>query len=101
MTALQSPWTASRRSSFVKMVDNGKTEQRVADNRRVEIPFDQIADVVEGELFVVDSQYRVRYVNSAMRQRLVKDGQPLEDKYCYEVCEGRSSPCHQRPLEEY
>jgi len=79
---------------MVKMVSNGRTEQQDTTNKGMEVTFDQIADAIEDKLFVVDRQYRIRYVNAAMRQRFAKDGQPLQNKCCYEVCENRNTPCH-------
>jgi len=51
-----------------------------------------VMDGVEDKLFVIDSEYRVNFANSAMRQSL-PEGKPLVGKRCYEVFEGRNTPC--------
>ena len=44
--------------------------QQDAKNAVLDITLQDIVDGVEDELLVIDSQYRVRFANSAVRDRL-------------------------------
>ena len=53
----------------------------------------QLVDCQEDELLVVDTEYRITYANSAMLWNLPPEtGSPI-GRQCYEVFEGRESPC--------
>jgi len=58
----------------------------------VDISLQNVIDGVADKLFVVDSEYRVKFANLAVRQSLA-EGRPLLGEHCYEVFEGRNSPC--------
>ncbi|MBN2187339.1 MAG: GAF domain-containing protein [Dehalococcoidia bacterium] len=51
-----------------------------------------IADGLEDKLIVLDSEYRVRFANSAVCQSCENTESPV-DKRCYEVFQGRDKPC--------
>lgn len=51
-----------------------------------------IADGLEDKLIVLDSEYRVRFVNSAICQSCESTESPI-GKHCYEVFQGRDKPC--------
>jgi len=53
----------------------------------------EVIDGVEDELLVVDDGYRVKFVNLTIRDRLPEDAASPIGRYCYEVIEGRDSPC--------
>lgn len=53
----------------------------------------EVIDSVEDELLVVDGEYCVKFVNSSLRRRLPEDAESPIGRYCYEVVEGRDSPC--------
>jgi signal transduction histidine kinase len=54
--------------------------------------FQSVADAIEDKLFVIDGEYRVNLANLAMRRSL-PEGKPFIGGLCYEVFEGRNSPC--------
>ena len=58
----------------------------------VDISLQNVIDGVADKLFVVDSEYRVKFANLAVRQNLA-EGRPLLGEHCYEVFEARNSPC--------
>ncbi len=51
-----------------------------------------IADGLEDKLIVLDSEYRVRFANSAICQSCESTESPI-GKHCYEVFQGRDKPC--------
>jgi signal transduction histidine kinase len=67
--------------------------QQVTGNADVEITLRDIVDGVEDELLVIDSEYRIRFANSAVRDNLQKGTESLDGRLCYEVLYGRDKPC--------
>jgi len=57
------------------------------------INLEQVIESVEDELIVVDDQHRVQFVSGAVRRRLSGEGNSLVGQPCYQVIEGRDSPC--------
>ncbi len=51
-----------------------------------------VADFVEDRVMVVDTEYRVRFANRAMREGCAEDA-PFLGERCYEVFQGRKAPC--------
>jgi len=52
-----------------------------------------IIDGLEDELLIVDSEYRLKFANSAMRHKLLEGTQAPIGKHCYEVFHDRDKPC--------
>lgn len=52
-----------------------------------------VMDGLEDELLVVDSEYRVKSANSAMRHKLPESTESPIGRHCYEVFHGRDKPC--------
>ena len=67
--------------------------QRVARNAGLDISLQDIVDGLEDELLVIDSDYRVRFANSAVQSRFQKAGESLIGRLCYEVFHDRDKPC--------
>jgi signal transduction histidine kinase len=59
----------------------------------------EIIDAVEDELLVVDSEYRVRFTNAAMRRKYQEKAGSIVGKLCYKVFHDRDIPCSE-PLWE-
>jgi len=77
-------------------VEMGKKEialQQAIRNVGLDITLQDILDGVEDELVVIDSEYRVRFANSAARGRLLKGAESPIGRPCYEVFHYRDSPC--------
>ena len=53
--------------------------QRTGENASLDMNFQDVMDGIEDKLFVIDSEYRVNFANSAMRQSL-PEGKPLSGK---------------------
>ena len=73
----------------------GKKESaipRVDMNAVLDISLQSVIDGVEDKLLLIDSKYHVRFANLAMRQML-PEGRLFIGKRCYEVFEGKSTPC--------
>lgn len=74
-------------------------KKRVLDKETSVIPglalsLQDIADVVEDELLLIDSDYRVRLAGLASLKKLRKNpDSPPSGKLCYEVLHGRDEPC--------
>lgn len=60
---------------------------------QLEIDLAEIADFGEDGLLVIDADYRVRFANLVMRQRLLQADQDFLGKLCYRVFENREAPC--------
>jgi len=70
-----------------------KTTRPAASSPGWLIPFQQIVDGVEDEVLVIDDDYRLRFLNSAARQRCPEGTASPLGQRCYEVVQGRSRPC--------
>jgi len=57
------------------------------------VSLEEVINSVEDELLVVDDRHRIKFVNSSLRRRLPDDAVSAIGRYCYEVVEGRDSPC--------
>ena len=66
---------------------------RAAENTGSDITLQDIVDGVEDELVVIDSKYRIRFANTAMRSNLQKGDESLVGRLCYEVFYDRDKPC--------
>ncbi len=51
-----------------------------------------VADRLEDKLIIIDTEYRVRFVNSAICHSCDNTESPV-DKLCYDVLQGRDRPC--------
>jgi len=67
--------------------------KRVATRASLDIGLQDILDGVEDELFVIDSQYRVKFANSAALDRIQKKTQSPIGRLCYKVFHNRNTPC--------
>jgi len=67
--------------------------QRRAKNVGLDIAPQDLVDAIEDELLVIDSKYRVRFVNSAVRGRFQKGDESPIGRLCYEVLHDRDKPC--------
>jgi signal transduction histidine kinase len=68
------------------------TIQRAGRNASLDISLQGVMDGIEDKLFVIDREYRVSFANLAMRQ-VLPENKPFIGKRCYEIFEGRNSPC--------
>jgi len=67
--------------------------QRAARNVGLSITAQDVMDAVEDEILVIDSEYRVRFANSAVRGRFQKGAKWPVGRLCYKVFYGRDRPC--------
>ncbi len=67
--------------------------QRAAKNAGLDITLQDMVDGIEDEFLVIDSEYRVRLTNSAVRSRLRKRAKSPIGRRCYEVFYDRDRPC--------
>ena len=74
------------------MVQKKSTIQRAGRNASLDISLQGVMDGIEDKLFVIDREYRVSFANLAMRQ-VLPENKPFIGKRCYEIFEGRNSPC--------
>jgi len=66
--------------------------QRTKENENSDISLQCVIDGLEDKLFVIDKEYRVNFANLAMKQSLA-GRKSVIGKRCYEIFEGRNSPC--------
>ena len=74
------------------MVQKKSTIQRAGRNASLDISLQGVMDGIEDKLFVIDREYRVSFANLAMGQ-VLPENKPFIGKRCYEIFEGRNSPC--------
>jgi len=68
------------------------TIRRTAEAADLVQSLQAIADGLEDKLIVLDSEYRVKFANSAICQSCESTESPI-GKHCYEVFQGRDKPC--------
>ena len=61
--------------------------------RGLDITPQDLVDGLEDELLVIDSEYRVRFANLAVRDRFQKGAESPIGRLCYEVFHDRDRPC--------
>ncbi|MFP3975122.1 MAG: GAF domain-containing protein [Chloroflexota bacterium] len=55
-----------------------------------------LQDVIDGlqdEFFIVDTEYRVKFVNSTLREKSSQEEPAIIGKHCYRVFQNRDKPC--------
>ncbi len=67
--------------------------QPATGNTGLDISPQDIADGMEDELLVIDSDYRVLFANSAVRGRFQNGAESPIRRLCYEALHGRDRPC--------
>ncbi len=67
--------------------------RQAAKGTGLDIDFQDVADGVEDELLVIDSEYRVRFANAAVLGNLEKNAGSPVGRFCFEVFHGRDKPC--------
>jgi len=68
------------------------TIQRAGRNASLDLSLQGVMDGIEDKLFIINKEYRVSFANLAMRQ-VLPENKPFIGKRCYEIFEGRNSPC--------
>jgi len=59
----------------------------------IDIGLQDVMDGIEDRLLVIDSEYRVRFANSAMRYEFHEGAESPIGRRCYEVLHNRDKPC--------
>lgn len=67
------------------------------ERRLMEIDPQEVIDSVEDEISIIDSEWRIRIVNRALRSRLGQEAGSLVGRICYESLHGRNEPCSTPP----
>lgn len=75
------------------MHKKGTAVQRTIENADLGLTLQDVVDGVEDELLVIDSAYRIRFANSAVRGRFHKTDESLIGRLCYKVLHERDKPC--------
>jgi signal transduction histidine kinase len=73
------------------MTSKRKPAQKTVKKAGLDISLQDILDGVEDDIVVVDSEYRIRFANSAELKRFA--GQSSIGKLCYQVLQNRDRPC--------
>ncbi len=86
------------------MPGKDKSIQRKARNAGLDIALQDIVDGLEDQLVVIDSKYRIRFANSAVRRLFRKGTESPIGRLCHKVFFDRDTPCsaplRSCPLEE-
>jgi len=75
------------------MSGKGTATRKVPKTTGLDFTLQDIIDGVEDELIVIDSDRRIRFVNSAVRDRFQKEEEQLIGQPCYKVLHDRKKPC--------
>ncbi len=73
------------------MTSKRKPAQKTVKKAELDISLQEILDGVEDDIVVVDSEYRIRFANSAALKKFA--GQSSIGKLCYQVLQNRDRPC--------
>jgi signal transduction histidine kinase len=76
------------------MGQTGKAVQKTGENKILNVDLEKIADFGEDGLLVIDTEYRVQFANLVMRHKLQRGDQSFKGRLCYEIFEGRQTPCN-------
>ena len=63
------------------------------DMASIDLNLQDMIDGLEDEFLVVDTEYRVKFANSAMQDRLPEGIRSPVGKHCYRIFQGRDEPC--------
>jgi signal transduction histidine kinase len=66
--------------------------RRTEENDSLDISLQGVIDGIEDKFFIIDEEYRINFANLAMKESLA-EGKPVIGKRCYEIFEGRNTPC--------
>jgi len=75
------------------MSRKGTATGGVPETVELDFTLQDIIDGVEDELIVIDSDYRIRFANSAVRSTFQKETEQLIGQLCYRVLHDRDRPC--------
>ncbi|MBN2462839.1 MAG: GAF domain-containing protein [Dehalococcoidia bacterium] len=67
--------------------------QLASGDKALDLSLQDLVNSLEDELFIVDNEYHIKFVNSAIMQRLGGHAASPVGRLCYEVFEARGSPC--------
>jgi len=70
-----------------------KGKHKTAGIPDLDIDFKQLLDGLDEELLIIDSEYRVKFANSAVRSRFQEDTETLINRHCYELFLEEDKPC--------
>ena len=59
----------------------------------LDISLQEFCDSLENELFIVDSNYRIRFANAKIYEKQSAGSKIVIGQLCYEILEGRDTPC--------
>ena len=75
------------------MGSKGMLAKQVATGASLDVGLQGILDGVEDNLLVIDSQYQVRFANSAALNSVQKKPRSPIGKPCYKIFHNRNNPC--------
>jgi len=67
--------------------------QTASGDEALDLSLQELVASLEDELFIVDKEYHIKFVNSSAIQRLAGHVDSPVGRLCYEVFESRDSPC--------
>ena len=70
-----------------------KVKNTIPKNLISEVTFKTLANGLQNELIVIDTEHRVQFVNSTAMKKLLNPDQSPIGKHCYKVFHGRDKPC--------
>lgn len=75
------------------MESTRNTTQKSMETTGLEVILQDVLDAIEDEIVIIDTQHKVTYSNSVLRNRVQNERESLIDQHCYEVLYNRDSPC--------
>ncbi|MBN2373207.1 GAF domain-containing protein [bacterium] len=74
------------------MVTNTR-DSKIINFENFNVYLKDVIDSVEDELLVIDADYKIRLVNSAVQRKMHKEIESFVNKPCYKIFRGRDKPC--------
>lgn len=75
------------------MDSTGSTVRKSIESAGLEAILQDVLDVIEDEIVIINTEYRVIYSNSILRNRVQNEKESFIGQRCYEVLYNRETPC--------
>lgn len=75
------------------MESTGSTTQKSIESAGLEVILQDVLDAIEDEIVIIDTEHRVIYSNSILRNKVQGEKESPIGRHCYEVFYNRDGPC--------
>ncbi|HEY94862.1 MAG TPA: GAF domain-containing protein [Dehalococcoidia bacterium] len=75
------------------MESTGSTVQKFTESAELEVILQDVLDAIEDEIVIINTEHKIIYTNSVLRNRVQNGEESFIGRRCYEVLYNRNSPC--------